>query len=248
MQRRCTTYRILFFPAHDWALRDPGLTERGFQQSRQLGAALQQALPGRFDVQLVLVSPMRRTLQTAVEALDWLVGPSAAAAVPIRAHAGWQETTEHACDIGSDTAVLALDFPGVDFADVDPVFPDKTSPQAKAYAYSRQALVTRAQTVLEELHGRPEDVVLVVSHSAFLSRAVAGAMFGNADYRIFSFEDSETSADTTPRLCPPPMAVPGLPPLRYRLREWDETRQSHGGMGWSYDTVRAIGEGLPDRG
>lgn len=191
---------------------------------------------------------MRRTLQTAVAALDWL----GAAKVPMRAHAGWQETTENPCDIGSDPATLALDFPDVDFTDVDPVFPDKSSEQAKAYAYSRQALVARAQTVLAELHGRPEDVVLVVSHSAFLSRAVAGTMFGNADYRIFSFaedaetaESAETAASTAP-LCPPPSTVAGLPPLRYRLREWEETRRSHGGMGWSYDTVREIGIGLPE--
>ncbi|OAA66655.1 phosphoglycerate mutase [Niveomyces insectorum RCEF 264] len=254
----------------------------GFEQCQALRETLRATLPGKLDVQLVLVSPMKRTLQTAVAALDWLLD----AGVPFQAHAGWQETTDHPCDVGSPLPDLAKAFPGVDFTQVDPVFPDKTSDRARAYAYNRRALVARAQSVLAELYGRPESVVLVVSHSAFLSKAVSGSMFANADFRIFSFAEPAPSAailplkageKATPVLpaapileSPPPpptstMAVPptetetetdtpaapsgsgnaDLPPLVYRLEEWDETRLKCGGMGWSLDSIREIGDGLP---
>ncbi len=112
--------------------------------------------------------------------------------------------------------------------------------------------MARAQRALAELYVRPEQVVVIVSHSAFLSKAVSGCMFGNADYRVFSFEEPlspEAAAAEAASLVPP--SAEGdpegstLPPIVYRLREWDETRQTHGGMGWSYDERRTIGQLLP---
>ncbi|CAK7269857.1 hypothetical protein SEPCBS119000_003785 [Sporothrix epigloea] len=183
--------------------------------------------------------PMTRTLQTAMASLDWLM----ATGVPFQAHAGWQETTDHPCDVGVPIAQISPRFPGVDFSHVDPVWPEKETPEAQLYAYTRRDLVRRAQTVLAELYARPESVVVVISHSAFLSKAVSGSMYANADFRIFSFEEpaeqlSPAASETA--------ALPKneLPPLVYRLRERDETRQSHGGMGWSLDRVRSIGDEL----
>ena len=43
-------------------------------------------LPGKLEPELILVSPMKRTLQTAVLSLDWLLEKG----VPAQAHAGWQ--------------------------------------------------------------------------------------------------------------------------------------------------------------
>ncbi|CAK7566188.1 MAG: hypothetical protein SEPTF4163_004125 [Sporothrix epigloea] len=223
----------------DWSLRDPGLSELGFEQCKELREKLQTVLTGRLAAQLVLVSPMTRTLQTAMASLDWLL----ATGVPIQAHAGWQETTDHPCDVGLPVAEVSARFPGVDFSHVDPVWPEKTTPEARLYAYTRRDLVTRAQTMLAELYARPESVVVVVSHSAFLSKAVSGSMYANADFRIFSFEKP---VEQVPEAAPGAAALSKdeLPLLVYRLREWDETRQSHGGMGWSLDRVRNIGDEL----
>ncbi|CAK7208789.1 hypothetical protein SBRCBS47491_000216 [Sporothrix bragantina] len=215
------------------------LSELGFEQCKELREKLRTTLPGRLDAELVLVSPMTRTLQTAMASLDWLI----ATGVPIQAHAGWQETTDNPCDTGVPIAEVSPKFPGVDFSLVDPVWPEKKTPEAQLYAFTRRDLVTRAQKVLAELYARPESVVAVVSHSAFLSKAVSGSMYANADFRIFDFEEpvevSSTAASEAAAL-----SKDELPPLVYRLREWDETRQSHGGMGWSLDSVRNIGDEL----
>lgn len=70
----------------DYEIHDPDLTELGRNQSKELREKLIQTLPGQLDVGLILVSPMRRTCQTALIALDWLIEQG----VPIQAHAGWQ--------------------------------------------------------------------------------------------------------------------------------------------------------------
>ncbi|CAK7207395.1 hypothetical protein SEUCBS139899_010205 [Sporothrix eucalyptigena] len=206
---------------------------------KELREKLRTTLPGRLDAQLVLVSPMTRTLQTATASLDWLL----ASGVPIQAHAGWQETTDNPCDTGLPIDEVNPKFPGVDFSHVDPVWPEKKTPEAQLYAFTRRDLATRAQKVLAELYQRPEKVIVVVSHSAFLRKAVSGSMYANADFRIFSFEDPvEVPASEAAKTAE--LSKDELPPLAYRLREWDETRHGHGGMGWSPDEVHRIGDDL----
>jgi len=67
----------------NYDLPDPPLTPQGHQQcrelathlSRNLGAELRQQSELRVeDLGLVVVSPMRRTLETAMEGLGWLIG------------------------------------------------------------------------------------------------------------------------------------------------------------------------------
>jgi hypothetical protein len=62
-----------------------------------------------------------------------------------------------------------------------------------------------------------------VSHSAFLRTAVTNRRFANADYRVFDFEN----------------VVDG----NFILREWEETSQKGGGMGWSIKGVHGILDG-----
>ena len=108
------------------------------------------------------------------------------------------------------------------------MYPDKTSPNGAFYEWSKKALLNRAKACLKDLAERPEKVVLVVTHSGFLTRAVTGCAFANADYRVFDFEDR--AADEDP----------------YRLKEWTQTRGTHGGMGWSWDVRTELGDGLPE--
>jgi hypothetical protein len=91
------------------------------------------------------------------------------------------------------------------------------------YAFTRPAVLARGQSVLKALHSRTEKVIAVVSHSAFLRTAVTSRRFANADYRIFEFEDESTG--------------------HFRLREWEETSQKGGGMGWSVKGVHGILDG-----
>lgn len=258
----------------DYEIHDPDLTELGRNQSKELREKLIQTLPGQLDVGLILVSPMRRTCQTALIALDWLIEQG----VPIQAHAGWQgeifyrpihflllysihntrisslvrvdiiiyslNTTHHRqraaadmhtllensskpCDTGSDLESLKKEFPAIDFSHVDPVYPDKTSPAGAHYAYTRKALLNRAQTCVRELDGRPEKAVVVISHSGFLRQAMTGCFWFNADYRVFDIKKNGDTKDN------------------FVLEQWEQTAKSGGGMGWSWPDMVEIGDGLP---
>jgi hypothetical protein len=121
---------------------------------------------------------------------------------------------------------LSKTFPKVDFSHVDPVYPDKTSPAGSRYAYTRNAILARAQSCLRDLYNRPEKFIIIVSHSCFLRLAVTGCWFFNGDYRIFDFEEREGPDD------------------EYRLKQWEQT--SDGGMGWSWSKKVDIGSELPD--
>lgn len=75
----------------DYQLHDPDITELGREQSRILCKHLQETLPGKLDVDLIIVSPMRRCIQTAQIGLGFLIDPPPGGRkVPIVAHAGWQ--------------------------------------------------------------------------------------------------------------------------------------------------------------
>ncbi|KAK3291600.1 histidine phosphatase superfamily [Chaetomium fimeti] len=177
-------------------------------------------IPKDFDVGLIIVSPSIRTIETALLAFGDLIEKG----VPIVAHAGWQENSLQPCDTGTALPTLATLFPQVDFRPVDPLYPDKTSAAAApVYGYTRQAIVSRGQTVLRELRARPEKAVVVVSHSGFLRAGVTGRYFMNADFRVFEFLP-EGEGDG--------------------LRLWEGMEA--GGMGWSWDRVVPLGEGLSD--
>lgn len=73
------------------------------------------------------------------------------------------------------------------------------------------------------LKARPEKVIAVVSHSAFLRTAVANRRFANADYRIFDFKNDE--------------------PENVELVEWEMTEEGPGGMGRSAKGFMTVEEG-----
>ncbi|KAK4247511.1 histidine phosphatase superfamily [Corynascus novoguineensis] len=198
------------------ALRDPSLTDLGHRQSAELREHLRAHFPADRKVQLIVTSPMRRALQTALVALDWLVNSGVPVLYP------------KPCDTGTSAAQLATEFPAIDFSALDPVYPDKTSAASAAYRYKKGAVLARGQSALADLYERAEDVVIVVSHSGFLRTAVAGRWFANADYRVFDFVSREGKDEEEP----------------YRLVEWDLTR-GKGGMGRSEEGVVEFGEGLP---
>ncbi|KAJ0295437.1 hypothetical protein COL516b_012589 [Colletotrichum fioriniae] len=174
-----------------------------------------QALHNRFADEtdaIIIVSPMRRTIQTALLSLDWLIKKG----VPIQADARWQ---------GSTIADLKVEFPGVDFSTVDPIYPNKTLPAGALYAFNREAILGRGQSGLQNVYERKEKLVFIVSHSGFLRAGVTGYWFFNADYRIFEFEKS------------------GTPGKSYQLQQVESTLS--GGLGKSRTEPVVIGSELP---
>ncbi|KIW71703.1 hypothetical protein PV04_03838 [Phialophora macrospora] len=212
---------------NDPTLRDPELSSLGLQQCATLRDKLKEKFSKTGEVELVVVSPMRRTLQTASIALDWLISEG----VKVEIDADWQEVHNKPCDTGSPLPDLELEFPAFDFSVVDPVYPDKSSPEGRRYADTMSAVLARAQAALSKLYRRPEKMIFVVSHSGFMRMAVSGTYFANADYRIFDFSERRGKDDP------------------YRLTEWESTRSNGGGMGLSPKGQVELGSGyLPSDG
>ncbi|KAF2854846.1 phosphoglycerate mutase-like protein [Plenodomus tracheiphilus IPT5] len=196
----------------DWSIRDAPLTELGKQQCLELQESLKNSEIGN-QVEHIVVSAQRRTLQTATIGLDWLIKKG----IPVTPSALWQENSDKPCDTGSPLPTISSEFPQYDFSHVDPSFPDKTTTgSSNPYAFTRLAILARGQTALQELYSRPEKVIAVVSHSGFLRTAVANRMFFNADWRVFEFDEEE-----------------GERQRGFVLKEWEETEKKGGGMGRS---------------
>ncbi|XTI91705.1 phosphoglycerate mutase-like protein [Cenococcum geophilum] len=193
---------------------DPALSELGIKQCQTLQENLKN-LPLANEVKLIVVSPMRRTLQTATLCLGWLIERG----VPVMPDAGWQESSDSPCDTGSNLSTLSAEFNTLDFSAVDSVYPNKTTPESNPYLFTKIAVLARGQACLRALYNRPEKVIAVVSHSAFLRCAVSGTRYANADYRIFDFEEIGRETDGQP--------------AKFSLKEWAETEARGGGMGRS---------------
>lgn len=81
--------KLPYLPStQDYQIHDPGLSELGRGQCRDLRKDIMGRIPKELDVGLIVVSPMIRTLETAMLAFEGLIDKG----VPIVAHAGWQGT------------------------------------------------------------------------------------------------------------------------------------------------------------
>lgn len=149
---------------------------------------------------------MRRTLQTAAQALGWLMEEG----VPVMLRAEWQENSDKPCDTGTPISEMQKEWPQFDWSAVDPAYPCKTG----LYDSSEQGVTQRGIEARKWLRNRPEKVIAVVSHSAFLKAGVSYRSYENADYRIFDFSD-------------------GYEEIGGRLVEWDQTESNGGGLGKS---------------
>ncbi|KUJ11205.1 phosphoglycerate mutase-like protein [Mollisia scopiformis] len=191
----------------DYMIRDPPLTDDGLKiQCPALSTAL-QALPLAQEIELIVVSPMRRTLQTTEASLGWLLNRG----FPAVARAEWQENTVNNIDIGRPISELVKEYPRIDFSGVDRVFPAKEG----LYEFSLESLTERGVVARKWLKERKEKVIAVVSHDGFMRVGISHRKFGNADYRIFEFEEDVNGRD-------------GL-----KLVEWDLTENNGGGLGTS---------------
>jgi hypothetical protein len=84
-------------------LPDPGLTALGEEQARAVGAKF----PELENIQLILASPLRRTIQTALLAFPLQIGDDR---LQIIAWPEVQEASELICDTGSDVLDIKAEF------------------------------------------------------------------------------------------------------------------------------------------
>lgn len=174
------------------ALLDPSLTEVGFGQAKAVAKdpLIQKGLHGTADekIQLVVVSPLRRTLQTAIGAFDeWLLSEEGAG-VPMVAHADIQETGEIDCDSGRPLSVIAPEFPQ-HYLDMS-LLSENWNAKNGINRDNGACLLSRLNRFRRWLASRPEErVALVAHHNVFL--ALTQTTFLNCEVRSYDVDGTE---------------------------------------------------------
>lgn len=144
---------------------DPKLTELGEKQCAKLKSTIRGSSVWGFDkplgLDLVVVSPTTRTLQTAFLSLGTPETPGAPPFVSTELCR--EHISDAMCDGRRSITELKRDFPGVDYDLVedneDTMFHRKET---------EEQVEERAQAFLKWLCGRPETHIAVVTHSIFL--------------------------------------------------------------------------------
>lgn len=141
------------------SLQDARLDDVGVQQAWQLGQRIREA---RMAVDVVLVSPLTRTIQTALHLFPE-PRPTELHFVAIEmcreAHGG------HPCDQRRPLRELAKDFPAVDFSLVET---DEDTWHNVNRRETVKEVALRGDKFLDVLRARPERNIAVVSHGVFL--------------------------------------------------------------------------------
>ncbi|KAL3436991.1 histidine phosphatase superfamily [Aspergillus tetrazonus] len=164
-------------PNHDTTILDPPLTERGIEQA----TILNRNFPFKHDVGLVIASPLRRTIQTALLGLrdtmdtryytDGTGGARDGATFLLQADI--QAHSDRRCDTGSAVSILQSEFPHLpwDTLGLDPLFPAKEG----LYAPDMESLRRRGLRVQKYLEGRFKELentgrpdIAVVLHGGFI--------------------------------------------------------------------------------
>jgi broad specificity phosphatase PhoE len=148
----------------DPGIVDPGLTEHGRRQAAEAGQALADA-----GIRRLLVSPYRRTLETAAELLR-----SLGAEVEVEIEPLVRERAFFVCDVGSPRSELEQGWPHLDFGALpERWWPDGEEPEPE--------MLLRCRTFRERMAGRDDwRHTLVVSHWAFI-KGLTGAAVGNCE-------------------------------------------------------------------
>ena len=136
---------------------DTHLTEEGVQQSLQLGETWQNI----DDIELVLVSPLYRTLETAKNIFKDKDIPIISLE-ELREH----PIGKHTCNKRSSNDLLIRDFPNIDFDDINGEDHLWTSDKGEDIL-SLEKRIDNIKTFIEK---RNEKTICIVSHTKFLEK------------------------------------------------------------------------------
>jgi broad specificity phosphatase PhoE len=136
-------------------IHDPLLTPRGKEQCTEL----QTNFPYHSGVDLIVSSPIRRTLYTSLLSFEHDIKTKG---LTIIALPEVQETSDLPCDTGSSPEELAQEFAGkpIDFSLVKHGWNVKTG----RWSPSKEDIAQRALEAREWLIRRPEQEIVVVTH------------------------------------------------------------------------------------
>ncbi|KAF2255285.1 phosphoglycerate mutase-like protein [Trematosphaeria pertusa] len=156
--------------------RDPPLTEAGQNAANNVKLA---ATPD-----LILISPMTRTIQTAMILFPFLqdLGPFP---IPVQIWPELREANDAFCNKGLPRAELQAKFPQFDFSEcrVDWDYP----------AHTIEGATERAEAVrrrVKELSGSYKDII-IVTHRGLIAYLVKGRRFNLCESRSYRFASAE---------------------------------------------------------
>ena len=139
-------------------IHDPSLTAFGEEQCRQLA----QSFPKHESVDLLVCSPLRRTIYTTLLAFQKAIERSGSVIALPEA----QEVVDIPCDTGSDLSVLQREMADkpVDLSRVMDGWNTKTG----RWAPTATAVARRAKEARQWLKARPEKEIVLVTHGGFV--------------------------------------------------------------------------------
>ncbi|KAK2871843.1 hypothetical protein FQN49_002768 [Arthroderma sp. PD_2] len=174
-------------------IQDPLLTPHGEGQCR----TLQANFPYHSQIDLIVASPLRRTIYTALLSFENIIQERG---LKIIALPEIQETSDVPCDTGSDLTDLKKEIEEkglpVDLSLVPEDWNDKTKEKWSANAKS---VTVRAREARRWLKARPEKHIAMVSHGGVLhyfsedwqdSTLYQGTGWANTEYRTYEFTDT----------------------------------------------------------
>ena len=155
--RHAQGYHNLSIASH--GLHDPLLTPFGEEQCRKM----HETFPDMQNVDLVVASPLKRTLYTALIAFEPVLKSKG---LKVIALPELQETSDLPCDVGSSPEAIEKEFEGkpVDLSLVNPGWDSKRM----KWAPTATAIERRARDARLWLQQRPEKEIVVVTHGGFL--------------------------------------------------------------------------------
>ena len=212
------------------ALRDPGLTARGRQQAAKLrrNPLLREALAGAgagpAAAELLVVSPMRRAVETACEGFGSL-------SLPLVLNPDCQECSDPPCDTGSPPAELQRLFEdsvlGAALREQLGALPANWFEKTGANAANRAAWAQRFDGFTQWLRAREEQRLIVVAHHRFFKEGL-GVELENCEVVQFTLDEQgwqlakrqpgqgggpgDGAGEHEPPSAPPPFPV-GVPPV-----------------------------------
>ncbi|KAJ6457399.1 phosphoglycerate mutase-like protein [Mycena vitilis] len=146
---------------------DPPLTDRGLDEAR--------ATVVNFQPDLIICSPMTRTIQTTLALFPDLLSRSA---IALEIWPDLREAHDAICNKGVQRAELSTAFPRLDFS--------RCNEEWDYEPHSHETATRRAESVRAALAERPEQNILLVGHRGFINYLVAGPQFANCELRSYT--------------------------------------------------------------
>ena len=139
-------------------MHDPLLTPLGQRQCHQL----RTDFPKHESIDLVVASPLQRTLQTALLSF----APETERGLKVIALPDLQEVGDYPCDTGSDVEILkkAMEGKPVDLSHVH----DNWNTKKGEWGPADEKVIQRASKVRQWLKARPEKNIVVVTHGGLV--------------------------------------------------------------------------------